>query len=120
MSTNRPPQHVLLTNQRMVDALRPFVMSSVTPIGRYVDGGILQHATGTFLQVANRQFLVTAAHIWRLQERDLDLCVFVPDGREEHGIRMRDVPLNGQLSRALEPADVSVLELSEDTAAQLT
>jgi hypothetical protein len=104
---------------QMVAALQPICIAAVTPIGWYRGDTATQWATGTFFQVAERKFLVTAAHIWLHNGEELDLCAFELGERAPGETRMRDVPLNGHLLRAQEPADISVLELTNETANRL-
>jgi len=114
--------------QKMARALAPHFSNSVTPIGMSWGNGssVQQHATGTFFQVGERYFLVSAAHAFYANGRligDLTVCnpVKAPDGR----MRLEHVGINGELHRTStlpgsEDADLAVVELDHEVVSRLS
>src|SRR5438105_3867847 len=79
----------------MERAVMPRFRNSVTPIGAYWSDHARQHATGTFFQVAERSFLVSAAHVFfdeKKQRAIPNLCVFDPVTEQDGKTRLQDVP----------------------------
>jgi hypothetical protein len=110
----------------MAEAFHPLFYDYISPIGVYNSDGIAYpFGTGTFFQVGDHKFIVTAAHVFEEAKKygagSGDLCAFDFGEAIEHGTKLIDVPLEGQkvrLDGALD--DVGVMRLSEKTISGLT
>jgi len=81
---------------------------SIVPLFAGVQGKAVQCGTGTLLRIADRQFLVTAAHVCTLvKEHAHGMCIFDDRSGSEA------VPLSGSVLMAGGAPDFAIIELRE-------
>jgi hypothetical protein len=96
---------------------------AVTPITIIHDTEDKQLGTGTFFQLADHFFLVTAAHVWdQATQRGAQgrLYVFNNLNRHEGEVDLQPVLLLGRIYLFREPLDVAVMQLEESVVPQLS
>lgn len=120
---------VLTYLRRMYDAAAELAKRCVTPIvAQPLGGQPSQFGTGTFFRIGERRFLISAAHVFRQRAKGgFNLTVFEtcrggvdPINLEGEEWRYDDPEDPGSLHDHAEPADVSVVELSPETATALS
>lgn len=109
--------------ERMAQTLFATIRRSVTPLAVILPDRTLQWGTGTYFRVADDSFVVTAAHLWteavKYGVQD-SLHIFDVSGEHEQGVSIRPVPLNGNVYRADDPADVALFHLDSETVSRIS
>lgn len=108
----------LETSVQLFESAAKLAMEVITPIICHNGVRESQHGMGTFLQVGESKFLVTAAHVInQAGGAGYDLSIFdeiLP------GIPKKAVPLEGQPHQLQESLDVAIIELSKETCSALS
>jgi hypothetical protein len=100
------------------DSLTPLIWESTVPIVSEKDDKFRQHGTGTLLSIAQRLFLVTAAHVFR-QARSNSLALHLPNQAGDAWLR---IFLDFRCLRADgfdDSIDLAISEMDEDSIAFL-